>query len=104
MLNCLNLTVAKQTKTDVAGTLGGTGSSSPKRVTDFSKPCSLPAGRPFECKAPRFIPPQAGLDFTLGEVLYKPFPVNKTRITRLWKCSRRVCLCNYEVNFMFLVY
>jgi hypothetical protein len=68
LLNIVYLNVAKQTKTDVAGTLGGTGSSSPKRVTDFSKPCSLPAGRPSECKAPRFLPPQAGLDFILGEV------------------------------------
>lgn len=35
---------------------------------------------------------QTLLDFTLGEFLYNPFHVNKTRMTSRWKCSRRVCL------------
>ena len=70
------LNVAKQTTTDVAGTL--------------EKPCS---GNHSNAKHPVS---QTLVDFTLGEVLYNPFHVNKTRITRLWKCSRRVCLCNYE--------
>jgi len=30
------------------------------------------------------------LDFTLGEVLFDPFNLNQTRITRLWEGSRRV--------------
>ncbi len=58
----------------------------------LEKPCS---GNLSNAKHPVS---QTLLDFTLGEVLYNPFPVNKTRITRLWKCSRRVCLCNYEVE------
>src|SRR4030043_674336 len=73
----INLNVAKQTKTDMAGTL--------------EKPCS---GNLSNAKHPVS---QTLLDFTLGEVLYNPFHVKKTRITRLWKCSRRGCLCHYEV-------
>jgi hypothetical protein len=49
-----NLTVAKQTKTDVAGTL--------------EKPCS---GNLSNAKHPVS---QTLLDFTLGEVLYNPIP------------------------------
>jgi hypothetical protein len=36
------------------------------------------------------------LDFNFGEVLCNPFHVNKTRITRLWKCSCRACLFQLE--------
>src|SRR4030042_5939671 len=59
----INLNVAKQTKTDMAGTL--------------EKPCS---GNLSNAKHPVS---QTLLDFTLGEVLYNPFYVNNTRITRL---------------------
>jgi len=36
--------------------------------------------------------PPTLLEFTSGEVLYDPFNSNKTRMTRVWKCSRRACL------------
>ena len=32
------------------------------------------------------------LNFTLTEVLHDPYNSNKIRMTRLWKCFRRVCL------------
>jgi hypothetical protein len=37
------------------------------------------------------LPPAAGLDLTLGEILGYPYNSNKTRIPRRWKCSRWVC-------------
>jgi hypothetical protein len=37
------------------------------------------------------LPPAAGLDLTLGEVLGYPSNFNKPRIPRRWKCSRWVC-------------
>jgi len=40
---------------------------------------------------PSIVPPAAGLDLTLGEVLDDPSDSSKTRIPRRWKCSRRVC-------------
>jgi hypothetical protein len=40
----------------------------------------------------RHYDPPTLLEFTFGEILYDPFNSNKTRITRVWKCSRRVCL------------
>ena len=40
---------------------------------------------------PPMVPPAAGLDLTLGDVLGYPFDSNKTRIPRRRKCFRRVC-------------
>ena len=38
-----------------------------------------------------WIPPAAGLDHTFGDVLGSPSNLDKTRIPKRRKCSRRVC-------------
>ena len=58
--------------------------------------CNTPLQRNLQ-NAKHHVPP-AIRDFTLDEVLYDPFQVNQTRITRLWKCSRRVWQCNSRAN------
>jgi hypothetical protein len=51
-------------------------------------------------KVKHHVPPPL-LDFTLGEVLHNPFDSNQTRMTSLWKYSRRICLMQLAGIFPF---
>ena len=80
-LRLFNLNVAEQTKTDMTGTL--------------KKPCSgtfYTQSTTFSRRCWTSLLVRSHITHSMSK---------KPAFTGLWKCFRRVCLCNYEVNSLF---